>query len=358
MADEQTQSLMYSCSLHAPEATTVAVAGDFNGWQPAPLERGPRGIWRGRLPPLERMPFTPVQVRYKFVIDGETWIRDPDNPLEVAGDSVLELPPMSPLADVARGWSGEIRIFSRSLGREMPCFVHLPPGYDDDARRYPTIYLLHGYHDGGASDFLVKGRVDLLSDVLAAAGHIPPMILVMPEGEGSFYADRFDGGAPFERYMVQDLIDAIDARYRTLARRSGRGIGGLSMGGYGAAKLALQYPDRFRAVGSHAGLYDVRDAAFLTEVFGPWSSSAGHRRWNSPIALIEEPERTRDLALYFDCGDQDHLLGSALKFQAALSARGIPHRFDRGPGFHAWDFVQRRLPSSLSWFGRALDPAS
>ena len=125
--------------------------------------------------------------------------------------------------------------------------VYLPPGYDDGETRYPVIYYLHGFLNDHT---LTPAMVEVL-DYAIAARKIPPFILVTADNrtqiDGSFYSnsDLFGG---WETFMARDLVAYVDGKYRTLADRSSRGVTGHSMGGYGALKLAMRYPETFSSV--------------------------------------------------------------------------------------------------------------
>ncbi|MBT3345300.1 MAG: alpha/beta fold hydrolase [Gemmatimonadetes bacterium] len=135
--------------------------------------------------------------------------------------------------------------------------VYLPPAYDEESDRgYPVLYLLHGY--GGTNRLwtgggYLGGEMDVgpLADALIGAGQLEPMILVMPdtysEYVGSFFASSSVVG-DWEGAIVRDLVDYIDEAYRTLPSAASRGVAGHSMGGYGAMRLAMKYPDVFGAV--------------------------------------------------------------------------------------------------------------
>lgn len=347
--------LQYRIGLYAPEATSVGLAADYNGWSPISLERSEDGTWWTRTPPLAPAEYHPVWVRYRFVLNGEEWIRDPDNPLEVAGDSVIELPASRQAPPAPTGQVEDRTFYSEALGRTMRYLAWLPPGYDKGRQRYPVVTLLHGYRDGGAPDFLSKGQVGVISERLLSHGQLSPMILICPEGEDSFYCDSLDGTQKWEAYLTQDLVREVDRQYRTLAEEAGRGLAGLSMGGFGALKLPLQYPGIWRSVWSFSGLFDVRDLSFRPEIFGLGPEADAHRAWNSPVALLEKyPERAQKLKIAFSCGEQDHLLGSNLKLEATLKRLEIPYRFDRIPGYHTWDVVQRNMTAALQWHNRHL----
>lgn len=133
-------------------------------------------------------------------------------------------------------------------------FVYLPPSYNSEpSRRFPTLYLLHGYN-GRPEEWIRDAYqgMDLRTEIdsLITKGIATEMIVVVPNGSntylGSFYTNSVATGN-WEDYLVRDLVSYIDKNYRTLARASSRGIAGHSMGGYGAFMLAMKHPDLFGA---------------------------------------------------------------------------------------------------------------
>jgi S-formylglutathione hydrolase len=134
-----------------------------------------------------------------------------------------------------------------------PLSIYLPPSYyDQPTRRYPAIYLLHGYQ-GSHEQWMAGGKEWNIRDVMDALirdGKVREMIVVMPEANnrygGSFYTNSVATGN-WEDYIAQDLVAFVDGKYRTVPAAASRGIAGHSMGGYGALKLAMKHPDRFSA---------------------------------------------------------------------------------------------------------------
>lgn len=341
----------------AEGARQVSVAGDFNGWDASalPMEDVGGGWWEARTPPLLSALHTPVQVCYKFVVNGERWAVDPLNPLRVRGDSAIHVPAAQPFTPAARGRvvTGAV-YFSSSLGRPCRYLAYLPAAYSRHVgQRFPVLYLLHGHKGGGATDWLLKGNLAEILDILMDLGRMPPTLVVLPEAGDGLYADRLGGGWPLERALTHDLVRHVDSTLRTRANRRGRAIGGVSAGGYGAVKLALQYPHLFCSAHAHSGFFDVRDDATFPDILGTGPGATLHRRWNSPIELVREPPRTEAIRLGFDCGEQDPLLEESLAFQQEATDRGVPHGFWITPGHHTWDVWQRMLPLSLESHGAA-----
>lgn len=142
-----------------------------------------------------------------------------------------------------------------------PIPVYLPPSYEaDTARRYPVVYLLHGF-TGTSLGWLNAPTFNGLNvpqryERLVKQGTIGEMILVFPDGftamGGSQYLNSAATGR-YEDYLIQDLIPYIDQKFRTVGTRDGRAVVGKSSGGYGALRLAMRNPDVFAAAASHAG---------------------------------------------------------------------------------------------------------
>lgn len=127
--------------------------------------------------------------------------------------------------------------------------VYLPPSYRHGERRYPVLYLLHGY--GGTNrTFQSKDWVNApaLADKAFAKHAAGEFIMVMPDSSnlyaGGFYTDSVVAG-DWETFIVRELVDYIDGKYRTVRDPAARGIAGHSMGGYAALKLAMKHPDVF-----------------------------------------------------------------------------------------------------------------
>src|SRR5215203_4333254 len=137
---------------------------------------------------------------------------------------------------------------------EQSFVVYLPPSYDTSpAKRYPTLYLLHGFTASNKVWTNGSPGINLqpLMDEMIKGGKIREMIVVAPNGrnayQGAFYTNSTVTGN-WEDYIYRDLVQSVDASYRTIARAESRGIAGHSMGGYGAMSLAMKHPDVFSAV--------------------------------------------------------------------------------------------------------------
>jgi S-formylglutathione hydrolase FrmB len=250
--------------------------------------------------------------------------------------------------------------------------ILLPSGYRRDAargahggRRYPVLYLLHGALGDETSytsqDFGLREHTAKL-----------PLIVVMPDsGTGDGYVDWWNngrGGPPqWETYHVRQLIPWVDAHYRTVAKREGRAVAGLSMGGDGALKYAAKHPDLFVAAHAFSGAVDLN---FLHQFFKPGPAYGPYEtqevRWRGNNAWDLAPN-LRDVGLALRTGDgspggpygngpwpngvdpvEAGVHVANLNLHARLRALHIPHVWDDyGPGGHTVPYWNRDLRLSL-----------
>src|SRR5882757_884735 len=135
---------------------------------------------------------------------------------------------------------------SSILGRDVRYTIYLPPDYTSSDRTYPVVYLLHGYTDDNTG-WLQFGEINRYADKAIAEGTIPPMIIIMPNGDSSFYINSYDGKENYEDFFVNEFMPAVEKEFRIKAEKKYRGVAGLSMGGYGTLIYALKHPDLFAA---------------------------------------------------------------------------------------------------------------
>jgi S-formylglutathione hydrolase FrmB len=229
-----------------------------------------------------------------------------------------------------------VRMHSALLGREVVYRVVLPPGYGlvtSRAKRYPVVYFLHGW--GGHYDsWLTRSSLSVY-----AAAH--QLIVVTPEGGNGWYTDA-PGGEPYESHFLRELLPDVDARFRTVASRRGRGVAGYSMGGYGALKLGFKHPELFGFAGSTSGALDAASRADEESLVRAFGEPGGATRFENDLPRLarEFPEERRGALpfLYLDCGLDDQWLAVNRDFAATLTARRIAHEFRQRPGAHVWPY--------------------
>jgi S-formylglutathione hydrolase FrmB len=292
------------------------------------------------------------------------------------------------------------RFRSDALGVDKRYVVYLPAGYDADlARRYPVVYMLHGLGGDETNWTRLMGLAGA-ADALALQA-----IVVMPDGDAGFYAnwvreiprdtclrapvawsdeprDEFCVERQrYEDYIVRDLVGHVDATYRTIPARAARGIGGLSMGGFGALMLAMRHRDLFASTASHSGVdallyagphpYQAGEVVLADDVSawgerfepigglvrGIFGSDLATWKAHDPATLAATLD-DGDLAIYLDCGTEDGFLlhDGAQYLHDVLRERGVAHEWYLGPGRHDVRFWADRIDDSLRFHAAHLAP--
>jgi enterochelin esterase-like enzyme len=195
-----------------------------------------------------------------------------------------------------------------------------------------VVYLLHGgEHNEEHWDDV---GVDDAADRLIAAGQIPPLLIVLPDGGQDFgplrNPDSGKGGSPppFAGYLHDELIPQIDASYRTMADSADRAIGGISYGAAWALLLAARYPDSFRAIGAHSPAIGTFNGIYP-----------------DVQALCAKQPR-----VYIDVGDHDGLRRPAADLHAALDQAGCPNEFHIYLGRHVEAYWNSHLEEYLRFY--------
>ena len=234
--------------------------------------------------------------------------------------------------------------FSDALGVCTRANVILPDRPDPD-RPLPALYLLHGLSDD-ETIWMRRTSLELFAGPLNLA-------IVMPDGGRSFYSNLRTGQRFFD-YVADELPSLMERWFRLDARREGRFVAGLSMGGYGALKLALSRPDRYAAA---AGLSSVCDIRWIRGNSAIWETLVPPGEAEPPPALDLFPlaERVAALpaaerpALFQYCGTDDFLWQDNLRFREHLRALGLDARWEEGPGGHSWENWNERIQHVLAW---------
>ena len=241
----------------------------------------------------------------------------------------------------------EVDFASRTLARTVKYYVYLPVGYDTDTtRRYPVLYYLHGI-GGDPREWLGYG-VREAADELMGSGAIQPFLIVLPQGDQGYWVDQVDGGPQWATYVATDVVAEVDARYRTLADRQDRAIGGLSMGAHGALQIAMNHADIFSIVGAHSPSFRPRQD--IPAYFGNDEQLAQR----DPLALVAaHPEIARTLTIWLDYGDQDPYRDRQRQLEQELVAEGIPHQYHPWQGNHDGSYWAGHLNDYLRYYTAA-----
>src|SRR5580704_7282412 len=260
---------------------------------------------------------------------------------------------------------------SKILGHPVPYCVILPSDYDaNKTNDYPALYFLHGLC-GNERLLLNSGGLNMIQD-LRDQKRIGEFLIVAPDAGRSFYINSRDGKMRYEDFFIREFLPFVEGHYRVRAERKARGIAGVSMGGYGALRFALHYPELFAAVSAHSpalietlpNIKVSRDQAVaVAEVLGKaFGSPVDAAFWQreSPFTIVKDGPRAAGLRIYFDCGSDDEFgfnKGNA-QFDQLLTARGIPHEFHLYPGGHDWDYFAEHLPASFEFQSHAFGLAA
>ena len=249
-----------------------------------------------------------------------------------------------------------IQFESKLVGKTLPYNVLLPVNYnqpDSRTKRYPVIYLLHGL-TGHYTNWLEKTKL---------VDYTVPyeFIIVMPEGNDGWYTDSATVPTDkYESYILQELIPDVEKRFRASGDAGSRAIAGLSMGGYGALKFGVKYPQQFVFVASMSGALgaaswtesDLKGLEFilrsLQSVYG--SASSPTRAANDLGRLYRDLPAASIASLpyiYLDCGTEDQLSEVNRDFVAILMTRKIPHEYRQLPGGHTWTYWDSQVQEVL-----------
>ena len=239
----------------------------------------------------------------------------------------------------------ESHFYSESLGMCVSANVILPQttlsqiglkgqGSPDGC---PVLYLLHGLSDDH-SIWLRRTSVERYASEYGIA-------VVMPNAHRSYYSDTA-GGLRYWEYISRELPEFINATFRFSRKREDTFAAGLSMGGFGAMKLALNCPEKFAAAGGFSNAIGpcelVRHAPALKKefenLFGSLESIPGSI--NDLYAMADKAVREKKNLprLYLECGTEDFLWQENLRFKEHLEKRNIPFTWKERPGRHGWDF--------------------
>ncbi len=255
---------------------------------------------------------------------------------------------------------------SNMLHRPVKYVVYLPHDYDQSDRSYPVVYLLHGFTDDHTG-WLQFGEINRYADKAIADGTLPPMIIVMPNADSSFYINAYDGRENYEDFFIREFMPSIEKTYRIRSDRRYRGVAGLSMGGYGTLIYALKYPELFAAAAPFSAAVwddetivqspDDRWNVVLGPLFG--RDLKGKDRltptWykNSVLKLVAD-KSTAELSkvrYWIDCGDDDGLSVGNCLLHIALMQKKVPHEFRIRNGAHNWTYWRTGITDALEFIG-------
>lgn len=321
----------------------------------------------------------------------------------------------APAAPVIKGKVERVKVHGASLDGNLlgessspEVSIYLPPSYATERnRRYPVVYFLHGYTGTDLGYFGPTGRQAHVRAEAAFAAGAREMILVTPNAMnafgGSMYSNSLTAGN-WEGYVAEDLVAYIDKNYRTIATRDARGLSGHSMGGYGALRIGMKYPQVFSALyamsscclnegnvrpgrgGEPSAAEQVKTMEEARGSRGAQGTLARAAAWapnpqnppfyldlptrngevqpniavkwaaNSPYAMLDQyvPNLKKYKAIALDVGLQDNLITSNKQMVDAMTRLGVTHTYETYEGDHNNKVPQRLEEKVVPFFSKVL----
>ena len=320
----------------APNAQDVKL--DLEGAAPQAMLKDDQGVWS-----VTTTPLAPDYYGYSFIADGVS-LPDPSNPSVkpnlLSMESEVHVPGAAllpwELNDVPHGEVDHHFYKSAVANDERDYYVYTPPGYESShKKKYPVLYLLHGYSDD-ASGWTAVGRANVILDNLIAQGKAKPMIIVMPLGYGTMEmiqqswhawdqaALRDANFSKFTEALLSEVMPQVENEYRIAEDRNARAIAGLSMGGSESLLTGLNHLDKFSWIGAFSSGGIPEDFAKDFPSLDAQANQQLHRLW---IA----------------CGTEDHLITINRNLREWLKTKGVNHTDIETPGMHTWMVWRRNL---------------
>ena len=326
-------------NLYAPSAERVSVSGDFEEihGKRLDMQKQENGVWTVTTDALN-----PELYSYSLTVDGQRFI-DPGNSYVNRDISTLsnifivtknagDKGHLYSVNDVPHGTLSRVWYDSPTLGQQRRMTVYLPAAYDGK-KRFPVMYLLHG-HGGDETAWGDLGRASQIMDNLIAEGKCVPMIVVMPNGnptcnaapgwwhegmytpDGNAFRDRGAKASMEESFM--DIVHYIDTHYKTIAKREGRAVTGLSMGGGHTFGISRLYPETFDYYGLQSAAARMpQDKAKFDEQMARLFNSKPKLYW---IAI----------------GKEDFLIQTNTQLRQYLDQKGYTYEYYENDGGHIW----------------------
>ena len=250
------------------------------------------------------------------------------------------------------GDADTIVVFSASMHKEIRCVIIKPANYTTSSKKYPVVYLLHGY--GGSYNQWPK-----LAPQLKDKADELQMIMVCPDGGvGSWYLDSpLDSSFRYETFVSKELMNYVDGHFRTQPDRHHRAITGLSMGGHGGLYLAIRHPNLYGAAGSTSGGVDIRPFPKnwdLAKRLG--DTICCKQNWEATTVInLADSLHKGDLKLIMDCGTGDFFLQVNRNLHQKLLQMNIEHDYTERPGAHNNDYWKNSIDYQLLFFKKYFD---
>ena len=327
--------------IQAEDAGSVKLTGTFPvGFERIiPLQKKDSTLYEVKVGPLPSDMY-----EYEFIVDGVP-VLDPRN-REVTHDGAwtqnrlmvpgkhAELYDVNP---VPHGKVTAVWYQSPTTGIDRRMLIYTPPGYENQEKHYPVLYLLHG---GGGDEevWLSRGRANYILDNLIAAGQTQPMIMVMPNGYANYAGaplhrpsstEKTSGISPmisglFETSLINDIVPYIEMNYRVKADPDHRAISGLSMGGYHTQRITNSNPGAFKYIG-------VMSMGLYSQLPGVDYSRDQH------LSQLQELKAARPKLYWIGMGKEDFLYQHIPELLQLYDEVGLQYIYRESAGRHDWN---------------------
>ncbi len=240
-----------------------------------------------------------------------------------------------------------ITVKAKNLKGRGDICVFVPPV--KNAENLPLVILLHGVY-GSAWVWSHKAGVHRTAWEMIQNKEIPPIVIAMPSdglwGDGSGYLAH--NQKDFEKWIVEDVPNAVIQNIPSVSTTSELFISGLSMGGFGALRLGIKYAKKFKGISAHSSITDIAQMPLFVEE-STKNYEQEDERENSVLGVLEKYGGAIP-KLRFDCGTQDDLISYNRELHAALEKKEVNHVYDEFSGAHEWSYWGKHVKKSLLFF--------
>jgi len=244
-----------------------------------------------------------------------------------------------------------ITVKTRNLKGRGDICVFVPPV--EHVENLPLVILLHGVY-GSSWVWTQKGGVHRTAWEMIQKGTIKPIVIAMPSdglwGDGSGYLPH--NNIDFEKWIVEDVPDAVIENIPSVSKISELFISGLSMGGFGALRLGIKYSEKFNAISAHSSITDISQM----ELFAEESLENYKQEDNLENSIFGVVEKYGDILpkIRFDCGSEDELISQNRELHTALNKSGVEHIYEEFEGGHEWPYWQKHISKTLRFFSDSI----
>lgn len=254
-------------------------------------------------------------------------------------------------------------LYSNILKASVKYNVYLPDGFEESAKTYPVVYLLHGL-GGNYTDWAKKASAKSIADELIGTGEAVEMIIIMPNAGGADRHNVWNGyfnmpGWNYEDFFFRELIPTAEKKYRAIGDKGHRAVMGLSMGGGGSTVYCQRHPDMFSSCYAMSAWLDYEQGQVgesdqaKDKLYYVCQSVREH----SAIDFIDQAdeatlEKLRTVKWFIDCGDDDFLVTLSFQLHMKMKAKKVKSELRVRNGIHNWEYWHGSLRLALPFASR------